>query len=104
MVQAFFPTLARHARPARCLPPETARLTAAQLGVPAVLVTTIVTHASSSAAPLPGAHSVVLFSPKLTESRSDTTGLDEELASRGYIAIAVDHPYESAVIELPVAG
>lgn len=101
MVQLFYPTLARDGRPAPYLPPKTTRLTASALHVPKTLVATIVTHVFSSAPPAPGAHPIVLFSPGLTELRSDATALAAELASRGYVVAAVDHPYESAFVELP---
>ncbi|MBF6460766.1 hypothetical protein IU433_17180 [Nocardia puris] len=44
---------------------------------------------------------VVLFSPGYGAPRGFYTGLVAELASRGFVVLAVDHPYESAVTELP---
>src|ERR671933_637490 len=40
---------------------------------------------------------VVLFSPGWGASREDYTGLCADLASRGYVVVALSHPYESAV-------
>lgn len=43
---------------------------------------------------------VVLFSPGYGAPRAFYSGLIADLASRGFIVLAVDHPYESAVTEL----
>ncbi|WP_280429266.1 alpha/beta hydrolase family protein [Nocardia brasiliensis] len=43
---------------------------------------------------------VVLFSPGYSAPRALYTGLLADLASRGFVVLAVDHPYESAVTEL----
>jgi predicted dienelactone hydrolase len=43
---------------------------------------------------------VVIFSPGYGGMRAVYTGLATDLASRGYVVIALDHPYESAVTEL----
>src|SRR5919199_4914439 len=40
---------------------------------------------------------VLLFSPGWGSSREDYTGLCADLASRGYVVVALSHPYESAV-------
>jgi dienelactone hydrolase len=69
--------------------------------VPAAVIATITTHAFAGPPAAIGAHPVVLFSPGLTELRSDATALVEELASRGYVVVAIDHPRESAILEFP---
>lgn len=43
---------------------------------------------------------VVLFSPGYGAPRAFYTGLIADLASRGYVVLAIDHPYEAAVTEL----
>lgn len=43
---------------------------------------------------------VVLFSPGYGAPRAFYTGLVTDLASRGFVVLAIDHPYESAVTEL----
>ncbi|MFI9406402.1 alpha/beta hydrolase family protein [Nocardia sp. NPDC052316] len=43
---------------------------------------------------------VVLFSPGYGAPRAFYTGLITDLASRGFVVLAVDHPYEVAVTEL----
>jgi predicted dienelactone hydrolase len=42
----------------------------------------------------------VIFSPGYGAPRAFYTGLATGLASRGFIVIALDHPYESAIVEL----
>lgn len=41
---------------------------------------------------------VVLFSPGLGGVRTQNSGWAEELASRGYVVVALDHPYDSAAV------
>ena len=43
---------------------------------------------------------VVLFSPGYGASRAFYSGLLADLASRGFVVLALDHPYESPVVEL----
>ncbi|MEU4576455.1 hypothetical protein [Nonomuraea sp. NPDC023979] len=47
-----------------------------------------------------GRFPVVLFSPGLGGVRTQSTAWAEELASRGYVVAALDHPYDSAVVTL----
>lgn len=61
------------------------------------------THAEAGA---PLAHSqkawpVVILSPGYGAPRAVYTGLATQLASRGFVVFALDHPYESAVTRLP---
>lgn len=44
---------------------------------------------------------VVMFSPGYGGPRAVYTGLAEGLAAKGYVVVTLDHPYESAVTELP---
>ena len=41
---------------------------------------------------------VVLFSPGLTGVRGQNTGWAQDLASHGYVVIAVDHPHDAAAV------
>lgn len=43
---------------------------------------------------------VVIFSHGYGAARAFYTGMAADLASRGYIVLALDHPYESALVEL----
>ncbi|NEC19255.1 hypothetical protein G3I50_13440, partial [Streptomyces parvus] len=47
-----------------------------------------------------GRFPVVVFSPGLGGVRTQNTAWAEELASRGYVVAAVDHPYDSAAVVL----
>ncbi|MFJ9037072.1 alpha/beta hydrolase family protein [Streptomyces sp. NPDC102406] len=44
---------------------------------------------------------VVLYSPGVLDPRTLGTTLTDELASRGYVVIAVDHPYDVSAVEFP---
>ncbi|HEX5996977.1 MAG TPA: hypothetical protein VFY84_17680 [Jiangellales bacterium] len=61
------------------------------------------THAGIDApvAPARGGHPVVLYGPGGGNARTVGTVLVEELASRGYVAVTVDHTYESGEVEFP---
>ncbi len=43
----------------------------------------------------------MIFSPGYGAPRAVYTGLATRLASRGFVVFALDHPYESAVTQLP---
>ncbi|UGY93280.1 alpha/beta hydrolase family protein [Streptomyces gobiensis] len=59
------------------------------------------THSVSDAAVADGGRfPVVLFSPGLGGVRTQNTAWAEELASRGYVVAALDHPYDSAAVVL----
>lgn len=59
------------------------------------------THASAEAAPAKGRYPVVLYSPGGGFSRSFGTVLVEDLASRGYVVVTIDHTYEALAVEFP---
>lgn len=61
------------------------------------------THAVADAPLAPGARPwpVVIFLPGYGAPRAAYTGLVTRLASRGFVVFALDHPFESAVTELP---
>lgn len=58
------------------------------------------THAPIDAVALPGKRPVVLYSPGGGHSRALGTTLVEDLASRGFVVVAVDHTYAGPV-QLP---
>ncbi|WP_306322023.1 MULTISPECIES: hydrolase [unclassified Streptomyces] len=47
------------------------------------------------------AYPVVLYSPGVLDPRSLGTTLTDDLASRGYVVIAIDHPYDVSAVEFP---
>ncbi|GAB3931347.1 hypothetical protein GCM10029976_035140 [Kribbella albertanoniae] len=55
------------------------------------------THSLIDVPVRPGAHPVVLFSPGYYHSRFQNTAHIEELASHGYIVVAMDHTHETPV-------
>lgn len=59
----------------------------------------VATNSCQDATVAEGAHPVVVFSPGLTGTFTDYTFLMEDLASRGYIAVAVNHTYEATAVE-----
>ncbi|MFE4361659.1 alpha/beta hydrolase family protein [Kitasatospora sp. NPDC056800] len=60
------------------------------------------THARRDAPALPGGpRPVVLYSPGLGDPRTWGTALVEDLASRGYLVVTVDHTYEASEVAFP---
>jgi len=67
-------------------------------GSPVVLP---VTHAYADAPVQPGRHPVVLYSPGFGLERTASTALVEELASRGYLVVTIDHTHDAQLVEFP---
>ncbi|MFJ1792001.1 alpha/beta hydrolase family protein [Kitasatospora griseola] len=64
--------------------------------------TNVRTHARVDVPALPGpARPVVLYSAGLGDPRTWGTGLVEDLASRGYVVVTVDHTWEASEVSLP---
>jgi predicted dienelactone hydrolase len=59
---------------------------------------TVRTNSCLDAAVANGAHPIILFSHGLTGTFTDYTFLFEDLASRGYIVVSVDHTYEATAV------
>ncbi|MFE0023924.1 alpha/beta hydrolase family protein [Amycolatopsis sp. NPDC059021] len=59
------------------------------------------THAHTGAPARPGRHPVLLYSPGFGDPRTLGTGLAEELASRGFVVVTLDHPGETSIVEFP---
>ncbi|MGH3381391.1 MAG: alpha/beta hydrolase family protein [Actinoallomurus sp.] len=73
------------------------------LGIPAGKVDWAATrtHARVNAPAAAGKHPVVLYSPGLGDPRTLGTTLTEELASRGYVVVTIDHTYDASEVEFP---
>jgi dienelactone hydrolase len=73
------------------------------LGIPAGKVdwAATPTHAHLNAPAAPGRHPVVLYSPGLGDPRTLGTTLTEDLASRGYVVVTIDHTYDASEVEFP---
>lgn len=105
-VQLWYPAASDEsstARPAPYAPPRTAALLAEQLAVPVEDVVAVRTNATSGpkVANTAGRLPVVLFSPGAGVSRPFYSSLAAELASRGYLVAALDHPGEGQPVEFP---
>ncbi|MFD0140229.1 alpha/beta hydrolase family protein [Streptomyces sp. NPDC127159] len=109
MVSVWYPASDTAGRPrAPWMPPAVARGFAKNasriLGLPTGRVdwSAVTTHAAVDAPPaVPARHRpVVLYSPGLGTSRSWGTVLVEELASRGYVVVTMDHTYEALGVDL----
>jgi dienelactone hydrolase len=61
----------------------------------------VATHAYVNAPPAAGRFPVIVFSHGLSWPASLYQSLAEDLASRGYIFAAVNHPYDASRVELP---
>jgi predicted dienelactone hydrolase len=114
MVSLWYPALPTHSRPARHLAPGVAAFydrTSGPVGLnPGVAdFAGTPTHAGTGAPALPGARPVVLYSPGGGQSRAFGTTLVEDLASRGFVVVTVDHTFAGPVefpdrTELPASG
>ncbi|MEU4473644.1 hypothetical protein [Micromonospora sp. NPDC023888] len=58
------------------------------------------THSHEWAPPAAGSFPVLVGSPPPGVMRSAYTGVAEELASRGYVVVTVDHPFDAPVVDL----
>ncbi|MGM7647529.1 alpha/beta hydrolase family protein [Nocardia sp. JW2] len=101
MVSVFYPATATEAHPpAHYLSTELIVDLEQRLGVE---LPGILTHSRRDAPARVGSrYPVVLYSPGAGVSRILGTGLAEDLASRGYVVVTVDHTYESGpAVEFP---
>jgi predicted dienelactone hydrolase len=102
VIQLWYPTAAT-GRPAAYLSPAVARFIAKSNGVAPALLQGVTLDATADAVPLRrrGGWPVVLFSPGFGVERGLYTGLTEDLASHGYVVVAIDHPHDAAIVEFP---
>ncbi|WP_225847092.1 hydrolase [Streptomyces sp. HPF1205] len=107
MVSVRYPALeaGRHRLAPQMLPGEAAGFDALNnlSGIPAGRVDWAATrtHAHLGAPPAPGPHPVVLYSPGAGDPRSWNATLVDDLASRGYTVVTVDHTYDATAVEFP---
>ena len=98
-IRVWYPVsthFSEHCRMSQYTSPKVWGYFAELVGVPSFPVAT---NSCQDAAVAEGTHPVVVFSPGLTGTFTDYTFLMEDLASRGYIALAVDHTYEATAVE-----
>ena len=107
MVSLWYPTQRAHAyRRAPWLPPTAwVRFQQESLGVPVPpgVLRVPLTHGRAGAPMerLRGGRPVVLYSPGLGGNRDSSTVLVEELVSRGFIVVTIDHTHDSSQVEFP---
>jgi dienelactone hydrolase len=98
MVQLWYPALPFGPRAPYAPPKEAAALDAGYAGPGAFDGTTV----SRLRAPvLPGRHRVILMSHGLCASRTDTTAINQQFASLGYVVAAIGQTHESPTVEFP---
>jgi hypothetical protein len=102
VIQMWFPAAAG-TQSALYAPPAVARYLAASAGLQPALLESVKLNARADAAPLrrSGGWPVVLFSPGFGVERELYAGLVEDLASQGYIVVAIDHPHDASIVEFP---
>jgi Platelet-activating factor acetylhydrolase, isoform II len=106
MVSLWYPAVPSDGPRARYMTPAESELLLADDGITGVLPDTLSkvrTNAVSDAFPAGDEHGrpLVVLSPGFTHPRSTLTALAEDLASHGYIVVAVDHTYESPGTAFP---
>jgi EmrB/QacA subfamily drug resistance transporter len=103
VIQLWYPRASGKGEAARYMPPKVAEYTAASSGLPASAFSRLKLPAISNAAPLPrsGGWPVVLFSTGYGLERQLYTGLVSDLASHGYIVVAIDHPHDANIVAFP---
>lgn len=120
MISLFYPT-PNNEFPARygeevqpCVPvpefpPQTAAIVGSSLGIPNANVTVAALRTEScpdvpfleNANSTDGKFPLLMFSPGLGIPRLAYSAIAEDLASRGYIVVTIDHPYQAIVVEYP---
>jgi predicted dienelactone hydrolase len=106
MVSVWYPAATAHGARVPYATAEESRLLLELYGitdVPADSLTRVRTHARAGAPPLRTSHRLplVVLSPGLAFPRWTLTTLAEDLASRGYVVVGVDHTYEGAAVTFP---
>ena len=104
MVTLWYPAAHDRGAPEPYATAEESRLILATIGAPGLppdLLASVGTHARTNVAPRRGHWPVVVVSPGFSFPRGSLTGLAEDLASRGYLVVGVDHTYEAAAVTFP---
>ncbi|AYN43391.1 hydrolase [Streptomyces dangxiongensis] len=104
MIQLWYPArAARDHRPAPWMSPGAVTFFEREQGIPSGTLLLPTTHAHLAAPVDRGrcGRPVVLYSPGLRSDRSLGTVLIEELASHGYLVVAIDHTYDADQVEFP---
>ncbi|GHH70119.1 esterase [Streptomyces sulfonofaciens] len=109
MTTVRYPALSPAAHPAapQMLPGEAAGFAALNnlAGIPADKVDWAATrthaHEGAPADTSRGPYPIVLYSPGVADPRALGTTLCDDLASRGYVVVSVDHTYDAGAVQFP---
>ena len=104
MVTLWYPALQTAAGTAAYLDRGVARVVDRELNVAAGTFETATSHARTEAAAVVRkgrAYPVVIYSPGFGSWRNASTALTEELVSRGFVVVTIDHPFDAAAVEFP---
>ena len=100
LAEVYYPSVTGNGKRARYMPAGVAKALATP-DVPAATLRSVTTNADLDARARPGRYPVLIFSPGYSVPHYMYTGLIEDLASRGYVVIAVDHTYETQAVQFP---
>lgn len=101
MVQFWYPAARAVGPRAAYMPAKVAALVEREDHLPPGTISRIRVHATADAPAAAGRDPVILYSPGSSEMRSTDTALVEDLASNGYIVVAIDHTHETELVEFP---
>jgi dienelactone hydrolase len=102
LVQFWYPAAGTAGFPkAGYLPAKTARAYERLAGIATPIFDRITVRARTGPPVASGHRPVVLFSPGYGLVTDFYASLLEELASQGFIVVAIDHPYDALVVEFP---
>ena len=104
MVTLWYPARKSTVPAAAYLDGGVARIVNAELDVPAGTFESARSHAHDAAdvaAPGGRGYPVVIYSPGFGSWRNASTALTEELVSRGFVVVTIDHPYDAIAVEFP---
>jgi dienelactone hydrolase len=106
MVTVWYPTHATGGKRAPYMTPEESRLFLEgknNTDLPPDTLSTVQTNAYVDAKPAGRARSLplVVLSPGHTQPRNSLSNLAEDLASHGYVVVAIDHTYETYAVTFP---
>ena len=103
VIQLWYPRAPGNGKREPYMPAKVAAYIAGSGGLPSSIFTRLKLAAISNAVPLhrAGAWPVVLFSTGYGIERQLYTGLVEDLASHGYVVVAIDHPHDANIVAFP---
>ncbi|MEX2088707.1 MAG: alpha/beta fold hydrolase [Bacteroidota bacterium] len=99
LLEVWYPAAPQRTQPAtkRYTTPAVENALISQLGLTAGWAGRVKTHAVEGASPLTGKHPVVIFSHGLSWPMSLYQSITEDLASRGYIVVGINHPHGTTI-------